>query len=80
MRWPNGGPPKLWVVIENVEHRDPKKPDTTVHVFERHDARKAWLMKHYPTYSSRDVTLLEYVQKAEIAKCEARAFELGKRR
>ena len=66
MRWPNGGPPKLWVVVINsmdnvkVGMRDGVGSVVT---FERRDARKAWLMKHYPTYSSHDVTLLEYVQK-----------------
>jgi len=68
MRWPNGGPPKLWVVIVNDPIRAQKKAwgDPNVVAFSSRGDRKAWLMDHYPTYSSHDVTLLEYVQKEKL--------------
>lgn len=53
-RWPNGGPKKLYVVIENDLG--------LIHAFDRREKKTAWLVKHYPTYTSAEITHLVYAQ------------------
>ena len=53
-RWPNGGPKKLYVVVENS--------DGTIHAFDRREKKTAWLREFYPTYSAADITHLVYIQ------------------
>jgi hypothetical protein len=53
-RWPNGGPKKLYVVVENK--------NGTIHAFDRREKKTAWLVKHYPRYTSEQITHLIYGQ------------------
>jgi hypothetical protein len=54
MRWPNGGPPKLYAIIVNKTGK--------VHAFERKEFRTEWMVKHHPTFIVGDYVYLTYVQ------------------
>ena len=54
MRWPNGGPPKLYVVVDNH--------DGSLHVYDRLSKRRAVFLKR--SEKILDCTLLTYIQEA----------------
>lgn len=55
MRWPNGGPPKLYVVVDNT--------DGSLIVYDRLSKRRAQFRKKME--KDLDCTLLTYVQEPQ---------------
>ena len=54
MRWPNGGPPRLYVLVINET--------AEILTFSRKQERTAWLVKQHATYPVEKYTFLTYVQ------------------
>ena len=58
MRWKNGAPKVLYVVVVNA--------DASVHTFERKQARTAWIAKRTPTYSDGTYVFATFDQRANL--------------
>jgi len=55
MRWPNGGPPRLYVLVINATGE--------IQAFDRKQKRTAWLVRRHPrAYQVDKYTFLTYQQ------------------